>query len=464
MALGSVKQAGVFYGSSFVSSAGGAKNGERCRGGGWRSDIFVNAADCQAVVSCYPRSMAIIAVLGTLDTKGMEHAFLADRIKARGHNVILIDVGTGGDPQVTPDITRAEVAAAGGIELGSIVARRDRGESVTAMTRAAPLLVARLAREERIHGVISLGGGGGTAIGTAAMRALPIGFPKLMVSTLASGNTAPYVGAKDIAMLPSVVDVAGLNRVSREILARAAGAICGMVEADWPKAEDRPVIVASQFGNTTRCVEHARGLLERAGYEVLVFAAVGTGGRTMESLIESGMVAGVLDITTTEWADELVGGVLSAGPNRLEAAARGGVPAIVTPGCLDMVNFGPPDSVPAKFQGRRFYAHNPQVTLMRTTADECVELGRILADKLNASKGPVTVLIPLRGISVISAPGQPFYDPAADEALFSAIKGKLRPGIPVRELDVNINDPAFAEACVEGLLGELRSGRAAVAR
>jgi uncharacterized protein (UPF0261 family) len=237
-----------------------------------------------------------------------------------------------------------------------------------------------------------------------------------------------------------------------------------MVEAEWPKGDDRPVIVASQFGNTTRCVEHARALLERAGYEVLVFAAVGTGGRTMESLIESGMVAGVLDITTTEWADELVGGILSAGPNRLEAAARCGVPAIVTPGCLDMVNFGPPESVPEKFRGRRFYAHNPQVTLMRTTADECVELGRILADKLNASRGPVTVLIPLRGISVISAPGQPFHDPAADEALFSAIKGKLRPDIPVRELDVNINDPAFAEACVEGLLGELGPGQAAAAR
>ena len=325
------------------------------------------------------------------------------------------------------------------------------------MTEAAPVLVARLAHENRIQGIISLGGGGGTAIGTAAMRALPIGFPKVMVSTLASGNTAPYVGAKDIVMMPSVVDVAGLNRVSREILARAAGAICGMVEADWPKAQDRPVIVASQFGNTTRCIEQARPLLEQAGYEVLVFAAVGTGGRTMESLIESGMVAGVLDITTTEWADELVGGVLSAGPRRLEAAARCGVPAIVTPGCLDMVNFGTPDSVPAKFAGRRFYAHNPQVTLMRTSPEECAELGRILAEKLNASTGPVTVLLPLRGISVISAPGQPFHDPAADAALFSTLKRQLRHDIPVFELDANINDSEFAAACVGSLLGAMRS-------
>ncbi|MCL4179428.1 MAG: Tm-1-like ATP-binding domain-containing protein [Verrucomicrobia bacterium] len=402
--------------------------------------------------------MATIAVLGTLDTKGIEHAFLADRIRERGHQVLLVDVGTLGEPQVRPDLTRAEVAAAAGIDLAPLVARRDRGEAVTAMTRAAPVLVAGLASAARIQGIISLGGGGGTAIGTAAMRALPIGFPKLMVSTLASGNTAPYVGARDIVMFPSVVDVAGLNRVSREILARAAGAICGMVEARWPTGEDRPVIVASQFGNTTRCVEHARELLERAGYEVLVFAAVGTGGRTLESLVDSGMVAGVLDITTTEWADELVGGVLSAGPHRLEAAARAGVPAIVTPGCLDMVNFGPPDTVPAKFQGRRFYAHNPQVTLMRTTAEECVELGRIISDKLNASRGPVTVLIPLRGISVISAPGQPFHDAAADEALFATLKQRLRPGIPVLELDANINDPAFAEACVAALLNGLKSG------
>jgi uncharacterized protein (UPF0261 family) len=401
--------------------------------------------------------MATIAVLGTLDTKGIEHAFLADRIRERGHQVLLVDVGTLGEPQVRPDLTRAEVAAAAGIDLASLVARRDRGEAVTAMTRAAPVLVAGLASAARIQGIISLGGGGGTAIGTAAMRSLPIGFPKLMVSTLASGNTAPYVGARDIVMFPSVVDVAGLNRVSREILARAAGAICGMVEARWPTGEDRPVIVASQFGNTTRCVEHARELLERAGYEVLVFAAVGTGGRTLESLVESGMVAGVLDITTTEWADELVGGVLSAGPHRLEAAARAGVPAIVTPGCLDMVNFGPPDTVPAKFRGRRFYAHNPQVTLMRTTAEECAELGRILSDKLNASIGPVTVLIPLRGISVISAPGQPFHDAAADEALFATLKQRLRPGIPVLELDANINDPAFAEACVAALLDGLKA-------
>jgi uncharacterized protein (UPF0261 family) len=287
------------------------------------------------------------------------------------------------------------------------------------------------------------------------MRALPLGFPKLMVSTLASGNTAPYVGVKDIVMFPSIVDVAGLNRISREILTRAAGAICGMVEARPVPGEDKPIIVASQFGNTTACIDHARRILEAAGYEVLVFHATGTGGRTMESLIEAGLVAGVLDLTTTEWADELVGGILSAGPTRLEAAARHGVPAVVSTGCLDMVNFGPPESVPTKFAGRKFYQHNPQVTLMRTTPDECTKLGKILAEKLNLSIGPVTVLLPLRGGSVIGAPGGPFHDASADAALYAALKAALRPDIKVLELDCVINDPTFAEACAQALSQQL---------
>ena len=396
--------------------------------------------------------MAIIAILGTMDTKGEEHAFVADQIKQRGHRVLVIDVGALEPPKLQPDITREEIARAAGVELAALVARRDRGAAVAAMSRGAPVILSRLAAEKKIDGVISLGGGGGTAIATAAMRALPIGFPKLMVSTLASGQTAQYVGAKDIVMFPSIVDVAGLNRISRQILTRAAGAICGMVEAQPPAATDKPIIVASQFGNTTDCVNHARQILEAAGYEVLVFHATGVGGRTMESIIESGMVAGVLDITTTEWADELVGGVLGAGPTRLEAAARAGIPAIVTPGCLDMVNFHSPDTVPAKFAGRNFYPHNPQVTLMRTTPDECARLGQVIAEKLNLSKGPVTVLLPKRAISVISAPGQKFHDPAADRALFDALKAALRQDISVLEMDCAINDPAFAEACARTLL------------
>lgn len=390
-----------------------------------------------------------------MDTKGEEHAFVVDLIKQRGHQVLVIDTGTLDAPKLKPDITRFEVAAAAGADLNALVAKKDRGEAVAAMSRGAPVVLARLFADQRIDGVISLGGGGGTAISTAAMRALPIGFPKVMVSTLASGNTAPYVGVKDIVMFPSVVDVAGINRISRQILTRAAGAICGMVESVPSPGEDKPIIVASMFGNTTDCVQAAKKILEAAGYEVLVFHATGTGGRAMESLIESGMVAGVLDITTTEWADELVGGILGAGPTRCEAAARHGVPAIVTPGCLDMVNFGAPETVPSKFADRTFYQHNPQVTLMRTSPEECAELGRILAEKINLSIAPVTVLLPLKAISVISAPGQKFHDPIADRILFTALKAFLRNDIEVVELDCAINAPEFARACAEKLLANL---------
>jgi len=403
--------------------------------------------------------MATVAILGTMDTKGEEHAFVAAQIRQRGHDVLVIDTGTLEEPKLKPQITRREVAAAAGIDFDALIAKRDRGEAVKAMSEGAPNVLVRLVREKKIDGVISLGGGGGTAISTAAMRALPIGFPKLMVSTLASGNTAQYVGVKDIVMFPSIVDVAGLNRISRQILTRAAGAICGMVEATPPRAEDKPVVVASQFGNTTACVDAARKILEAAGYVVLVFHATGIGGRTMESLIESGMVAGVLDITTTEWADELEGGFITAGPNRLEAAAKQGVPAIVAPGCLDMVNFYGPDSVPERFKGRTFYSHNPQVTLMRTTPDECARLGEIIARKLNASAGPVSVLIPRRAISIISAPGQKFHDPAADKALFEALKSALRPGIEWMEMDCAINDRSFAEACANTLLKNMAAAR-----
>jgi uncharacterized protein (UPF0261 family) len=396
--------------------------------------------------------MPTIAILGTLDTKGIEHGFIAELIRQRGHEVLVIDVGTLSEPRLTPDIPRTEVVAAAGIDFAALTAKQDRGAAVMAMSQGAPVVLSRLAAAGRIHGVISLGGGGGTAIATAAMRALPTGFPKLMVSTLASGNVAPYVGVKDIVMFPSVVDVAGLNRISRQLLTRAAGAICGMVEMPAPATADKSIIVASQFGNTTPCIEHAKKILEAAGYEVIVFAATGTGGRTMESLIETGLVAGVLDLTTTEWADELVGGVLSAGPTRLEAAAKAGLPTVVSTGCLDMVNFGPPETVPAKFAGRKFYQHNPQVTLMRTTPEECAQLGKILAEKLNRSTGPVKVLLPLRGGSVISAPGGPFHDAAADRELIAALRKNLRTDFVVIELDANINDPKFAEACANALL------------
>ncbi|MEO8351860.1 MAG: Tm-1-like ATP-binding domain-containing protein [Chthoniobacteraceae bacterium] len=399
--------------------------------------------------------MPTIALLGTMDTKGDEHGFVAEQIRARGHQTLVIDVGTAGEPRLQPDVTREEVARAAGLDLAALIQRHDRGECVAAMAQAAAIILGKLQTEGKIDGVISLGGGGGTAIATAGMRALPLGFPKLMVSTLASGNTAQYVGVKDIVMMPSIVDVAGLNRVSRTILTRAAGAICGMVEVQPPDADDKPIIAASMFGNTTDCVQAAKSILEKAGYEVLVFHATGTGGRTMESLIESGLVAGVLDITTTEWADEICGGFLSAGPTRLEAAARMGIPQIVVPGCLDMVNFHAPETVPARYAHRRFYHHNPQVTLMRTDADECAKLGEVLAEKVNAADGPVTVLLPRKAVSVISAPGQPFHDPEADIALFAAIKANLRPDIRLLEMDCEINDPEFATACAESLLAHM---------
>ncbi len=396
-----------------------------------------------------------IAVMGTLDTKGQEHAFVAEEIRHRGYEVLLIDVGTGDEPSIVPDVSRYDVAAAAGLDLAPLIERKDRGECVVAMSQAAPILLEKLAREGRIHGVISLGGGGGTALATAAMRALPLGFPKLMVSTLASGNTAHYLGTKDIAMMPAIVDVAGLNRISRMVFSRAAAAICAMVGTPLVDADSKPIIAASMFGNTTECINIAKEVLENAGYEVLVFHATGTGGKAMEDLIASGMVDGVLDITTTEWADELVGGTLGAGTTRLDAAAHAGIPAVIAPGCLDMVNFGARESVPERFTGRNFYVHNPQVTLMRTTMDECAQLGKIIAEKANNYKAAVTIMIPEQAISIISAPGQPFHDATADAALFDAIQTHAK--VPVIRFNEMINSRAFAEAAAHQLLSNIQS-------
>ncbi|RLS28713.1 MAG: UPF0261 family protein [Planctomycetota bacterium] len=402
--------------------------------------------------------MATIVVLGTFDTKGAEHRFLADAIRTQGHQPLLVDCGGFGHSQITADISAGQIAAESGIDLAALRAESDRGAMVTAFAAAAPHIVRRLHSEGRLGGIVSMGGSGGTIIGTAAMRSLPLGVPKVMVSTLASGNVAPYLDVADIVMIPAVSDVAGLNVFTRAQFTRAAAAICALVDCNARLAvgavgqSERPLIVASMFGNTTPCVERARDLLEESGRDVVIFHATGTGGRTMESLIAGGPVAGVLDVTTTEWADELVGGILGAGPKRLDAAATRGIPAVIAPGCLDMVNFGAPETVPEKFRDRRFYQHNAQVTLMRTTPEECQDLGKILAEKVNRSTGPATVLLPLKGISMISVAGQPFYDAAADDALFSSIRTFVKVGIPLVELDCAINDPRFAEACVGRLL------------
>jgi uncharacterized protein (UPF0261 family) len=304
--------------------------------------------------------------------------------------------------------------------------------------------------EGRLDGILALGGSGGSSIATRAMRALPVGVPKLMVSTVASGDTRPYVGAVDVTMMYSVVDIAGVNRISARILANAAGAIAGMVGAGMPELEEKPLVGATMFGVTTPCVTRARERLEELGYEVLVFHATGAGGQSLEALVRDGYLAGVLDTTTTELADDLVGGVLSAGPDRLEAAGAAGVPQVVSLGALDMVNFGPRESVPPQFEGRNLYVHNPTVTLMRTTPEECAELGRRIGRKLSAASGPTALFVPLGGVSMIAVEGQPFHDPAADEALFAALRESLD-GVEVHEAETDVNDPDFAVAMADRL-------------
>jgi uncharacterized protein (UPF0261 family) len=385
-----------------------------------------------------------VVLVGTLDTKAEEYAFLRGQLEDAGVDTVLVDVGTQGRPGDRADVPREDVAAEGGFDLASLP---DRGAAVEAMCAAVPRVVRRLFDEGRCQGVLAAGGSGNTAIATAAMRALPVGVPKLMVSTMASGDTAAYVDISDVTLMPAVTDVAGLNSVSARILANAAAAMAGMVSA--PPVDlgpPRPVVAATMFGVTTPAVTAAREELERRGYEVLVFHATGTGGRSMEDLVEGGFISGVLDVTTTELADDLVGGVLSAGPHRLEAAGRRGVPQVVSLGALDMVNFGSRASVPKQFAGRNLYVHNPSVTLMRTTPDECAELGRRLGAKLSAATGPVAVFVPLRGISAISVEDGPFFDPAADEALLAGLRQTLAPSVELHEMDTDVNDPAFAVA------------------
>jgi uncharacterized protein (UPF0261 family) len=394
-----------------------------------------------------------VAIVGTLDTKGQEFGYLRSCIESAGLGTLLIDCGVLEPPQLAPEVSRRDVAAAGGVHIEDLVAVRDRGAAIAAMTSGAVAVIQRLFREGKIDGLISLGGSAGTTIGTAAMRSLPAGFPKVMVSTLASGDTRPFVGTKDIVMVYPIVDIAGLNRLSRRVLGNAAGAIAGMVSQEWVEpAGARPLIAATMFGVTTPCVTAARRVLEQSGCEALVFHATGTGGMAMEELISDGYVAGVLDITTTELADELLGGVLSAGPRRLEAAGKKGIPQVVCPGAIDMVNFGPLDSVPEKYRGRRLYVHNANVTLMRTTPEECAELGRITARKLNGATGKVVFLMPLRGVSAIDADGMPFWWPEAARAYLDVLKCALNPRIRLTEVDAHINDESFSQAAADALL------------
>ncbi|PJF48290.1 MAG: UPF0261 family protein [Chloroflexi bacterium] len=398
--------------------------------------------------------MTTVVLIGTFDTKGAEFDFVRKRIRQHGAEVILVDAGVLGAPQIKPTIPREEVARAAGAEIRALATSGDRGAAVMTMARGAAEIAKRLYAEQKLDGIMGMGGSGNSSIAAAAMRELPVGVPKLIVSTLASGDTRPYVGANDVTLMYSVVDIAGVNRVSERILSNAAAAIAGMAAAYAKRkraSKSKPLIGATMFGVTTPCVNAARAWLEERGYEVLVFHATGTGGQSMEALVKGGFLAGVLDITTTELADELVGGVLSAGPERLEAAGKLGVPQVVSLGALDMVNFGPLDTVPEQFRGRNLYQHNAAVTLMRTTAEECAELGRIIARKLNLASGPTAVFIPLKGVSMIATQGKPFYDPEADAALIRELKANLRADIPVREMDTDINDPQFAQAMAREL-------------
>jgi uncharacterized protein (UPF0261 family) len=390
-----------------------------------------------------------VLLVGTLDTKGAEYAYLRDRLRAHGVDAILADAGVNEPVGAEPDV---HVAAETGADPRALAEAGDRGAAVTAMADAAEALARRLYGEGRIAGVLAAGGSGNTAIATRAMQALPVGVPKLMVSTMAAGNTADYVGASDVTMMASVTDVAGVNSISARILANAAAAMAGMVQAPpVDLGETKPLIGASMFGVTTPCVTHARERLEERGYEVLTFHATGAGGKAMEGLMDSGFLQGVLDITTTELCDDLVGGVLSAAPDRLEAAGRIGLPQVVSLGALDMVNFGARATVPPQFEDRNLYVHNPSVTLMRTTKDEMVELGRRIARKLSAATGPTALFIPLEGVSMIDAEGQPFHDAEADAALFAVLREGVGGNVELIEMDNNVNDPEFAEAMADKL-------------
>jgi uncharacterized protein (UPF0261 family) len=399
--------------------------------------------------------MATVVLIGTLDTKGTEYGYLKRQIRALGRDVVTIDVGILGAPGEA-DISREDVIRSAGGEPGALDGL-DRSDAIARMATGAAAVTAQLHAEGRLHGVLALGGSNGSLLATTAMRALPVGVPKLMVSTVASGDTRSYVGGSDIAMLHSVVDIAGVNRVSERILGNAAAAIAGMALAYERRAQtendvsERLPLAASMFGVTTACVTEARGWLEGRGHEVLVFHANGAGGRSLEELVRSGLVGGVLEVTTTELADEVVGGDLSAGPDRFEAAGRAGIPQVISLGALDMVNFGPMELVPERFRDRRFYAHNAAVTLMRTTPEECAEIGRRLVKKMNAARGPVALFIPKRGISAIAVEGGPFHDPDADRALIAAVTTGLRAEIEVHELNMAINDRRFARAMAERL-------------
>ena len=404
--------------------------------------------------------MKTIAIAGTFDSKGHEYAYVKDLIESLGLNTLTINTGVF-EPVFEADVSNEEVAKAAGADIKEIAAKGDRAYATEILSKGMEILVPQLYQEGKFDGIISFGGSGGTSLVTPGMRKLPIGVPKVMVSTMASGDVSNYVGTSDIVMMPSVVDVAGLNSISTKIFANAAFAIAGMVKfEDTHVIEKKPLVAATMFGVTTPCLTAAQEYLEDRGYEVLIFHATGTGGQSMEALVEGGFIEGVLDITTTEWADELVGGILAAGPHRLEAAGKMGVPQVVSVGAVDMVNFGPMDSVPEKFKGRNLYKHNPMITLMRTTVEENKEIGHVIAEKLSTAKGPATIMLPLKGVSGIDAEGEPFYGPEEDKRLFDTIRSEVnRDVVDLEEFDMHVNDKEFAEAAAQKLIDLMQAAK-----
>lgn len=394
-------------------------------------------------------------VIGSFDTKGEDLDFIRGEIVSRGYDVLTVDTSIIGPYKPNADVPAAEIAAAAGSSLDELRSKNDRGYALGIMRKGLVRKVARLYNDGTVSGVIGAGGGAGTSIITAAMRELPIGVPKIMITTLASGRTEMYVAESDVVLFPSIVDIAGCNRISTGVYRRAVAAFIGLLGSETKGHEEtgKPLIAATMFGNTTAAAQRCAKLLNKDGtYEPLIFHATGTGGKTMENLINENYISGVLDITTTEIADEVVGGVMSAGPKRLEAAGKAGIPQVVVPGCVDMVNFWARETVPDAYRKRRLYAWNPNVTLLRTNPEENLEIGTVIAEKLNKAKGPVAVFLPLKGVSLLDSEGNEFWDPDADERLFYGFRKYLRSDIPLFEMPYNINDRKFADTITEYFL------------
>ncbi|MCL7749934.1 Tm-1-like ATP-binding domain-containing protein [Halalkalibacter alkaliphilus] len=392
-----------------------------------------------------------VVLIGALDTKGEEYLFVKNILEILKVETLTVNTGVIGNPVFSPDISSDEVARTGGSDLQTLINENDRGNAVAIMSKGAKLIMTKLVEEEDVIAVFGMGGTAGTTVVANAMQAVPIGIPKLIVSTVASGDTRPYVGVKDITMMYSVIDIAGINQLSSKILSNAANFLVGAASNSSTNKDvgSNKMLGMTMFGVTTPCCTQIREKLEDQGYEVLVFHATGTGGMAMEELIDSGYITGVIDVTTTELADELVGGVFSAGPNRLLAAGKAKIPQVVSVGALDMVNFGKPETVPKEFSDRQFYQHNPTTTLMRTTVEENEIIGRQLGEKLSKSESPVVVLFPLGGVSLLDTPGKDFNGPEQRNALLHGLKQTLRKDIPLLELDEDINHPHFADKVVK---------------